>query len=210
MMKIVLATHNHNKLREFREIFSSALSGETKEPLEIISLTDIGFFDEIEETCTTFEENALIKARAAASLGYITISDDSGLEVDALSGAPGVFSARYAGEECDDEKNNEKLLSALEGLPLKKRSARFVCAIACVFPDSDKAFTVRGAVEGFIGFEKHGSGGFGYDPLFISADFDDGRTFGELSPEDKNKISHRRRAIEKFADEFKKYLDIQV
>ena len=204
MMKIVLATHNHNKLREFREIFSSALSGETKEPLEIISLTDIGFFDEIEETGTTFEENALIKARAAASLGYITISDDSGLEVDALHGEPGIYSARYGGDKCaDDKERYEYLLKNMENVPEGKRSARFVSVITCTFPDG-REVVARGEIEGEILRAPIGEGGFGYDPIFFVPS--EGMTTAEMSAERKNEISHRARSLQIMSKKLKEIL----
>lgn len=194
-MKILLASSNQNKIKEIRGILAKA----TGSPVEVLSLSDVGFHDEIVEDGATFEENALIKARTAASLGYFGIGDDSGLCVDALEGAPGIYSARYAGEPCDDEKNNKKLLAALENCPEEKRTARFVCTLACVSPDGD-SFTVRGECEGEILRAPCGSGGFGYDPLFRPAGFD--KTFSELSFEEKNAISHRGRALRAFAEAF--------
>lgn len=157
---------------------------------------------EAEENGKTFEENALIKAKAGAEFsGRPSIADDSGLCVDYLGGQPGIYSARYAGEHGDSAANNKKLLKNLEGVPPEKRTARFVAVIACVFPDG-RSFTVRGEVEGIIATELNGTGGFGYDPLFISRL----GCFGTISGEQKNSISHRRRAIEKFKEEVKKYL----
>ena len=194
-MKILLASSNKNKIKEIRGILAKAIGS----PVEVLSLSDVGFHDEIVEDGATFEENALIKARTAASLGYFGIGDDSGLCVDVLEGAPGIYSARYAGEPCDDEKNNIKLLAALENCPDEKRTARFVCTLACVSPDGD-SFTVRGECEGVILRAPCGSGGFGYDPLFRPAGFD--KTFSELSFEEKNAISHRGRALRAFAEAF--------
>ena len=161
MTTFLLATHNANKLVEFRRIFETL-----KEKIgayELLSFSDIGFDDEVEETGTTFEENALIKARAGAARGYITIADDSGLAVDALGGAPGIYSARYCGRHGDDEGNNRMLLEQLKGK--QDKTARYVCAIACVFPDG-RSFTVRGTCEGEIIDTPRGNLGFGYDPLF--------------------------------------------
>ena len=192
-MRIVLASRNKKKIAELQ-----TLLGEYIEGIEILSLDDVGIHGEIEENGLSFKENALIKARAAATSGYIGIGDDSGLEVDALGGAPGIFSARYAGEHGDDEANNSLLLKNLEGK--SDRSARFVCAIGCVFPEKYalEPFTVRGCVEGEILTEKQGDGGFGYDPLFYFKEF--GKTLAEVSPEEKNSVSHRANAIKLFAE----------
>ncbi len=152
--------------------------------------------DEVEETGTTFEENALIKAKAAVkALGMPAVADDSGLCADALDGAPGVYSARFSGEHGNDEKNNDKLLELLKDVPYERRTARYVCAVACAFPNG-LSFTVRGLCEGHIAFERHGSGGFGYDPIFIS----EIGPFGETSAEAKDAISHRGRALRKLRD----------
>ena len=154
---------------------------------------------EVEENGTTFEENALIKARSAClQTGYVCVADDSGLCVDAIGGQPGIYSARFAGEPTDNEKNNDKLLDMLKDVPKEKRSAKFVCAIACVYPDG-KEFTVRGECSGEIAFERQGSGGFGYDPLFIS----EKGSFGLLSPEEKDAISHRGKALKLLAEKLK-------
>ena len=195
-MKIVLATHNKNKTREVSEILSDYRDriGE----IELLTLDDVGIKGDIEETGTTFEENALIKARRGAESGILTIADDSGIEVDALDGAPGVYSARFSGPHGNDETNNELLLQKLAGLTREKRTARYVAAIACVFPDGD-SFTVRGTTEGIILFDYEGKGGFGYDPLFWSTDLK--KSFGKATPEEKNGVSHRGRAIRLMADE---------
>lgn len=194
-MKIVLASRNKKKIAELQ-----TLLGEYIEGIEILSLDDVGIHGEIEENGLSFKENALIKARAAATSGYIGIGDDSGLEVDALGGAPGIYSARYAGSHGDDAANNELLLKNLEDK--SDRSARFVCALACVFPDGREDICVIGKAEGEIISEYRGQGGFGYDPLFYFPPL--GKTFGELSAEEKNKISHRNDAIRKMAAELGK------
>ncbi len=193
---ILLVTGNRNKAREFREIFADyAAAHPSLPPIRLLTSADVGFSGEIEENGATFEENALIKARALSSRGYIAIADDSGLAVDALGGAPGVYSARYSGK--GDAANNEKLLSELEGK--ENRAARYVCAVACVFPDGD-SFTVSASCEGRILREYRGKGGFGYDPLFFSDDL--GKTFGEAAPAEKDRVSHRGRAARAFVSAF--------
>ena len=196
-MKIVLASRNKKKKAELQTLLSQYIDG-----IEILSLDDVGIYGEIEEDGETFEENALIKARVAATSGYIGVGDDSGLEVDALGGAPGVYSARYAGEHGDDEANNTLLLKNLEDK--SDRGGRFVCSIACVFPEKYgyEPIVVRGTVEGEIIKERQGSGGFGYDPLFFVSSLN--KTFAEATPEEKNKISHRGNAIKDFAEKLKK------
>ncbi|MDY3846068.1 MAG: XTP/dITP diphosphatase [Eubacteriales bacterium] len=189
-MKILIATANKNKVREFSEILS-AYSKEFSN-IDFISLKDIDFSKDIDENSDTFEGNALIKARTGASLGYLCIADDSGLSVDYLDGAPGVYSARYAKEGHNDTANNEKLLSELKGVPSAERSAKFVCAIAAVSPFGDE-FTVRGECHGIIADRVIGSSGFGYDPLFLVPEYS--KTFGQLSHDEKNAISHRGNAI---------------
>ena len=195
-MKIVLASRNKHKISELQSLMSEYLSD-----IEILSLDDVGIHGEIEEDGKTFLENALIKARVAASTGYIGLGDDSGLQVMALGGAPGVYSARYAGEHGDDEANNDLLLKNLEDKT--DRSARFVCCIACVFPEKYgyEPIVVRGYVEGEILKERHGEGGFGYDPLFYFPQFN--KTLAEVTPEEKNKVSHRGNAIAAFAEKLK-------
>ena len=189
MKRIVAASQNKHKIREIEEI--------TKEfGLYIIPRDGAGVPDvEILEDKETFEENSYKKAYEIMKLcGEITIADDSGLEVDFLDGAPGVYSARFAGEECDDKANNQKLLQLLEGVPMEKRTGRFVSVITMVYPDG-KTLTARGEVEGHIAFKENGPNGFGYDPLFIPAGH--AITFGNFTPEEKNKISHRANALAK-------------
>lgn len=195
-MKIVLASRNKKKKAELQTLLSKYI-----ENIEILSLDDVGIFGEIEEDGETFEENALIKARVAAESGYIGVGDDSGLMVDALGGAPGVYSARYSGDHGNDEANNELLLKNLEDKD--DRSARFVCCIACVFPDKYgfEPIVVKGFAEGQILRERQGNGGFGYDPLFYFPQF--GKTLAEVTPEEKNSVSHRGNAIKAFAEKLK-------
>ena len=195
-MKIVLASSNKKKITELRAILSSALEGTD---VEVITLKEAGIDGEIEENGVTFEENALIKARVAASTGMIGVADDSGLVVKALDGAPGVYSARYSGEHGNDKANNEKLLRELEGA--NDRSAHFACCIACVFPDDRAPIIAEGRVDGVILHAERGEGGFGYDPLFYVEKF--GKTLAEMTPEEKNSISHRGNALRSFAKEFK-------
>ena len=196
-MKILLASHNKNKIAELEALLKTVCAD-----AEVVSLSDVGFTDEIAEDGTTFEENALIKARTGARLGYITVADDSGLMVDALGGAPGVYSARYAGEDGNTEKNNAKLLAALQGVPQDKRTAHFVSVVACVFPDGREDIVVRGECPGEILTSPRGKTGFGYDPLFWYASF--GKTYAEMTAEEKNSISHRGVAMQAFAKAFAK------
>jgi len=192
-LKIVLASRNRHKIKELQ-----TLLGETIEGIEILSLNDVGLMDEIVEDGDTFEANALIKAKYASTSGYIGIGDDSGLTVDALGGAPGVFSARYAGEHGDDEANNQLLLKNLNDVT--DRNAQFVCSIAVVFPNGE-SLTVNGVVEGKILREAHGNGGFGYDPLFWVEIFN--KTLAEVTPEEKNSVSHRGKAVRALAEKLK-------
>lgn len=194
-MKIVLASRNAHKIKELQALLSKHIDG-----VEILSLDDVGIEGEIEENGTTYRENALIKAKVAASSGYIGFGDDSGLSVRALGGAPGVYSARYAGEHGDNAANNAFLLKNLEGK--SDRFAEFVCTIACVFPDREEPLVVEGRTQGVILDSERGSEGFGYDPLFFYEPY--GKTFAELSAEEKNAISHRGKAIEALARELKK------
>lgn len=188
MKKIILASDNGHKLEEIRRYFKEAAI-----PAEIIPLRDSGFSGEIVEDGETFEENALIKARTVAlATGCAAIADDSGLEVDALHGAPGVYSARFAGVHGDDNANNAKLLQELDGVPDCKRTARFVSVI-CVYREDGASVSVRGTAEGLILTEKKGSGTFGYDPLFYYPPF--GKTFAEMDGSEKNSISHRGNAL---------------
>lgn len=198
-MKIFIATKNQKKLTELERILIPM-------GFEVLSEKDLSeTFPDVEEDGTTFEENAIIKASAGLkNTGLISVADDSGICVDYLGGAPGIFSARYSGEHGDDESNNQKLLSELAGVPLSKRTARYVAAIACVFPDGKK-FTVRGECEGKIGFEPKGSNGFGYDPYFIS----ELGVMAELTSEQKDSISHRGKALKLFKEELKKYIEVK-
>lgn len=191
-MKWIIATNNNGKVAEFHKILP---------PLGISanSLKEEGVVCEVEETGTTFEENALIKARTCCQItGYASIADDSGLVVEALDGRPGVYSARYAPTEA---ACNEKLLHEMENVPDgDARHAYYVCVIACVLPDG-REFTVRGECHGQIVRTETGTNGFGYDPLFYLPQY--GMTFGELSPEIKNEISHRGKALKAFAEKLK-------
>lgn len=192
MKRIVAASQNKHKIKEIEAI--------TKEfDMYIVSRDDAGVPNvEIIEDKETFEENSYKKAKEIMELCHeITIADDSGIEVDYLNGAPGVYSARFAGEECDDKANNAKLLKLLEGVPMEQRTGRFVSVITMVFPDG-RSLVARGEVEGHIAMEESGDNGFGYDPLFIPLGYD--RTFGNFSPEDKNKISHRANALVKLRE----------
>ena len=190
-MKVVLASQNAHKIAELRALLSKHIPD-----IEVLSLSEAGFSGEIIEDGETFEENAYIKARAAASTGYIGLGDDSGLSVRALGGAPGIYSARYAGEHGNDEANNALLLENLR--TAEDRHAEFVCVIACAYPDKEDAVFCRGATEGVIIDEYKGNGGFGYDPLFYYEPF--GKTFAEMTPDEKNSISHRGKAIELLAE----------
>lgn len=192
--RIVFATGNAGKMKEIREILSDL-------ELEVVSMKEIGIDIPIEEDGTTFEENALIKARAVArQCGEIVLADDSGLEVDYLNGEPGIYSARYMGEETPYSIKNANIIGRLEGIPDEKRTARFVCAIAAVFPDGQEMVT-SGEIEGRIDYEEKGKNGFGYDPIFYVPEF--GRTTAELSDEEKNSISHRGRALRRMKEKLR-------
>lgn len=194
----VIATENEHKLKEIGAILKDL-------HLEVLSIRDAGLEGlKIIENGDTFEENALIKARAVMEkTGKLAIADDSGLEVDMLNSQPGIYSARFAGENATDDENNKKLLKLLEGVPLHDRTARFVCSIAAVFPNGD-TLVLRGECPGIIGLEPKGKGGFGYDPLFIVEKYN--KTFAELGEEKKNRISHRAVALEKLKKELKSRL----
>mgnify|MGYP002532445068 CR=1 FL=1 len=190
-MKFVLVSHNAHKLAEMRTLLARLCPD-----AELIGAKEAGI-GEIEETGSSFEENALLKARAAAKLGYIGIADDSGLCVDALDGAPGIYSARYAGEPSDDKKNNDKLLRALREVPYGKRTAQFISVVAMAFPDGSEPLIARGVCPGEILSGPLGENGFGYDPLFFYPPF--AKSFAQMVPAQKNWISHRARAMEQFA-----------
>lgn len=191
MKPIIIATKNKGKAKEFERMFL---------PLgfEVKTLLDFEEMEDIEETGQTFEENAIIKAEAISALtGQVVIADDSGLIVDALDGAPGVYSARYAGPDKNDDANIDKVLKELEGVPNEKRTARFYCALAVAFPNS-KTITVHGTCEGSILGERRGNNGFGYDPIFLVTEL--GLSMAELSPDEKSKISHRGKALKKLEE----------
>ncbi len=184
--RLIIASNNAGKIREFKELLSPF-------GFEVISMRDAGFDEEIVEDGETFEENAHIKARAVwEATKTPTIADDSGLEIDFLDGAPGVYSHRYAGENATDEDRNNKLLSELSGIPEEKRGAAFVCEI-CYIDEVGTEQYVRGECRGKIGYEPIGENGFGYDPLFMYGE----KSFAEISAEEKNKISHRADALRK-------------
>jgi XTP/dITP diphosphohydrolase len=185
-MKLVIASNNAGKIREIREIVGDRFEA-------LYSLRDLGIALEVEEDGETFAQNAQKKAReVCAATGYCALADDSGLCVDYLDGAPGVYSARFAGEAASDEQNNRKLLSLLKGVPRDLRGARFVCCMALCYPDG-RMETVLGECGGHIVLEPQGDGGFGYDPLFYSEEL--GKTFAQADAAEKNRISHRARAL---------------
>jgi XTP/dITP diphosphohydrolase len=191
--RLLIATRSEHKLRELRELLQL-------ERAELVSLDELGVEGDPVEDGATFEDNAAIKARfGAAASGLPTLADDSGLEVDALDGGPGVRTRRYAGEDATDADNNAKLLAALDGLPSERRGARYVCALVLAVP-GDTYVYARGECRGRIATTPRGSGGFGYDPIFEpESEPPGGRTFGEWSAEDKHRISHRGRAARAMA-----------
>lgn len=192
LVRLIAATKNKGKLEEIAQLLAQF-------PCKVVSMAEAGIEDDIDESGSTFEENALIKAKSVwKATGEIVIADDSGLEVDYLDGAPGVYSARYAGEGATDADRNRKLLDALSGVPADKRTGRFVCAIAVVFPNGS-SLIVRGTCEGYIGFEPAGSNGFGYDPLFYIPEI--GLTIAQMEADMKNNISHRGNALRKMVEE---------
>ena len=193
MKSIILASNNKDKVKEVKEILKG---------YDIISMKEAGIDVDIEENGTTFEENALIKARAIMKLtGQITMADDSGLEIDYLNKAPGVYSARFMGHDTSYDIKNKALIQKLEGVKGSDRSGRFVCAIAVCFPDG-REIVKRGTMEGLIAEEIKGDNGFGYDPIVYLPEY--GKTSGELAPEEKNKISHRGKALALIKEELDK------
>lgn len=203
MYRIVFATGNQGKMREIRAILQDTGA-------EILSMKEAGAFLEIAEDGKSFTENAVIKARAVAQVLFqknefqddcVVLADDSGLEIDCLNGEPGIYSARYLGEETPFRVKSQDFLRRLEGIEEEKRTARFVCAIAAVWPDGE-VNTTLGTIEGRIGYELKGDNGFGYDPIFYLPEY--GRTAAELSDEEKNQISHRSRALEQMKPELMK------
>lgn len=191
MEKIIFATGNAGKIKEIRMIMEDL-------QIPVLSMKEADVDVDIVEDGTTFEENALIKARTIAKAsGFLTLADDSGLEIDYLNKEPGVYSARYMGEDTSYHSKNQNLINRLEGVSDDRRTARFVCVIAAVFPDG-REYTVRGTIEGIIGYEERGENGFGYDPIFLVPEY--GCSTAELSPEIKNEISHRGKALRKMKE----------
>lgn len=192
MEKLIFATGNAHKMIEIREILKDC-------GYEILSMKEAGIDMDIVEDGTTFEENAIIKATAISkACGSLVLADDSGLEIDYLNGEPGIYSARYMGEDTSYDIKNANLIERLNGVPDEKRTARFVCAIAAAFPDG-RVVVKRGTIEGIIAYEPAGENGFGYDPIFYVPEF--GKTTAELSPEEKNNVSHRGNALRMIREE---------
>ena len=196
MKKLIFATGNQNKMKEIRQIMEETA-------VEVYSMKEAGISCDVEENGTTFSENAAIKANAIACIARerkedaIVLADDSGLEIDALNKEPGVYSARYMGEDTSYREKNANLIGRLDGVPVEQRSARFVCAIAAVLPNGE-VLNVEETIEGYIGYEEKGENGFGYDPIFMVPEF--GCTTAELTMEQKNKISHRGKALKKMKE----------
>lgn len=196
MKRIIFATGNAGKMREIREIMADTGA-------EILSMKEAGLSADIEENGSTFEENAIIKAKAIAALtDDIVLADDSGLEVDYLNKEPGVYSARYLGEDTSYEIKNQAILDRLVGVPKEKRTARFVCAIAAAMPDGEVLVT-RETIEGYIGEKPAGNGGFGYDPIFYVDEY--GCSTAELTEEQKNEVSHRGKALRAMKEKLNQY-----
>lgn len=197
--RILFATGNQGKMEEVREILADL-------GVEVISMREAGVSAEIVEDGETFEENAVIKARTIMELtGEVTLADDSGLEIDALGGEPGVYSARYMGEDTSYHIKNNDLIRRLSQVPRQQRTARFVCSIAAAFPDGE-IITTDGVIEGLIGYEEAGENGFGYDPIFVVPQL--GCTTAQLSDEQKNEISHRGKALRKMKEELRKRMEL--
>ena len=193
--KIIFATGNEGKMKEVRMLLEDF-------NLPVLSLKDAGITADIVEDGTTFEENAVIKATEIMKItGALVLADDSGLEIDYLNKEPGIYSARYMGEDTSYRIKNQNLIDRLEGVPDEKRTARFVCAIAAAFP-SGEVCTAIGTIEGIIGYEERGENGFGYDPIFYLPEY--GKTTAELPLEIKNQLSHRGNALRKMKEELKK------
>ena len=200
MKKIIFATGNAGKMKEIRNILSDL-------PVQVLSMKEVGIQTDIVEDGKTFAENAVIKARAIMQLtGEVVLADDSGLEIDYLNKEPGIYSARYMGEDTSYRIKNANLIQRLEGVPDEKRTARFVCAIAAAFP-AGTVKTPEGTIEGRIGNEEKGENGFGYDPIFYVPEF--GCTTAELSEEQKNKISHRGKALTEMKEILKDKLEME-
>jgi XTP/dITP diphosphohydrolase len=193
--KIIFATGNEGKMKEVKSILADL-------GMEILSLKEAGINIDIEENGTTFEENAMIKANAIRDITQcIVLADDSGLEIDYLGKEPGIYSARYMGEDTSYTIKNNKILELLQDVPKEKRTARFVCAIAAALPNG-KVFTTRGTIEGMIGYEIIGENGFGYDPIFYVPEF--GCTTAQLNMAQKNEVSHRGKALREMKEILKK------
>lgn len=191
--KLLVATGNQGKLKEIREILSD---------IEVLGLSDVGIECDVEETGTTFAENAYIKAfEISKRTGLPVLADDSGLEVEALGGRPGVYSARFAGEHATDDENVNKLLAELKDVPKDKRGARFACAMCLIFPDGRKIETFGTSCPGIIVDRKRGENGFGYDPVFFAPEY--GKSFSEMTMEEKNKVSHRKAALAALSEKLK-------
>ena len=204
MSRIIFATGNQNKMREIREIMQGfQVDGEN---VEILSMKEAGVYAEIVEDGKTFAENAAIKAKAIAALtpGDFVMADDSGLEIDALNKEPGIYSARYLGEDTSYRIKNAKLIERLNGVPDEKRMARFVCAIVTVLPDGT-LLTTEGTIEGRIGYEEKGNNGFGYDPIFLVPPYI--QTSAELTEEEKSAISHRGKALRSMREMIERYMN---
>lgn len=202
MQEIIFATANEGKMKEIRMILADlALDGQ---PVSIRSMKEAGINVPILENGDSFAENAEIKAKAVAAFaeGAIVLADDSGLEIDYLGGEPGIYSARYLGEDTPYSVKNQNLIDRLAGVPDQDRTARFVCAIACVLPDG-RLFTKQATIEGRIGYEERGANGFGYDPIFMVPEY--GRSTAELCEEEKNEISHRGKALQAVKEELRRY-----
>lgn len=198
MRRFVIATKNRGKLKEIEEILEGL-------PFAVVSMEGVGITKDVEECGNSFEENAFIKAQEVyEACGEMVMADDSGLEVDYLDGAPGIYSSRFAGEGANDTDRNNKLLSLLKDVPFEKRKARFVCVIVVIL-SKQEYFTVKGTAEGYIGFEPKGDNGFGYDPLFFVPEYN--MTSAQMKPSKKHEISHRGKALRMMLEELKKRLD---
>ncbi len=199
-MKIIFATTNNGKLKEVKSILG-------KYNIDVFSLKDIGLDIDIEENGKTFEENAIIKAKAVMEItNEIVMADDSGLEVDFINKEPGIYSARYLGSQANQQEKNKSIIDRLAKAKDNDRKARFVCSIACVFPDG-KTITTHGVVEGLISYKEKGTNGFGYDPILYVPEY--GMTMAELPPEIKNKISHRYKALQLMGDKINENTNCQ-
>ena len=195
--KIIFATGNEGKMREVRMILAGM-------GMTVVSMKEAGVRADIVEDGKTFEENAVIKAKAVMEVtGQIAMADDSGLVIDYLNGEPGIYSARYMGEDTSYDIKNQNLIDRLEGVAEEKRTARFVCAIACALPDGT-VLTSEGTMEGIIGYESRGKNGFGYDPVFYLPEY--GCSSAELTPEKKNELSHRGKALRKMREKLEAHL----